>query len=309
MEFIHKSIMLDECVDWVVTNPDGIYIDGTMGGAGHTHALADKLSEKGTIIGIDQDDDAIETGRKRLADCKCHVEVVKSNFENFDKVLDQLKIEKIDGMFLDLGVSSYQLDTAERGFSYMHDGPLDMRMDKTNSFDAKKVVNTYTKEELTEIIYKYGEERWSKRIAEFIVEERKNAPIETTSELVTIIKKAVPKGARQDGPHPAKRTFQAIRIEVNNELGVLEEVLDKIVSRLNSKGRVGIITFHSLEDRIVKQKLVQDAKGCICPPRMPMCVCGRKPTVKKPINKKPSKEEIETNPRARSARLRGAEKL
>jgi 16S rRNA (cytosine1402-N4)-methyltransferase len=309
MEFVHKSILLEECVNWIVTNPDGIYVDGTMGGAGHTHAIADKLSEKGTIIGIDQDDDAIKTGLARLSDCKCHVEVVKSNFENFDQVLDKLNIEKIDGMLLDLGVSSYQLDNAQRGFSYMQDGPLDMRMDKSSSFDAKKVVNTYSQEKLSEIIYKYGEERWSKRIAEFIVEERKNAPIETTSELVTIIKKAIPKGARQGGPHPAKRTFQAIRIEVNNELGVLEEVLDKVVTRLNSKGRVGIITFHSLEDRIVKQKLAQDAKGCICPPHIPICVCGKKPTIKKPINKKPSKEEIELNPRARSARLRGAEKL
>lgn len=309
MEFVHKSILLEECVNWIVTNPDGIYVDGTMGGAGHTHAIADKLSEKGTIIGIDQDDDAIKTGLARLSDCKCHVEVVKSNFENFDQVLDKLNIEKIDGMLLDLGVSSYQLDNAQRGFSYMQDGPLDMRMDKSSSFDAKKVVNTYSQEKLSEIIYKYGEERWSKRIAEFIVEERKNAPIETTGELVTIIKKAIPKGARQGGPHPAKRTFQAIRIEVNNELGVLEEVLDKVVTRLNSKGRVGIITFHSLEDRIVKQKLAQDAKGCICPPHIPICVCGKNPTIKKPINKKPSKEEIELNPRARSARLRGAEKL
>lgn len=236
----------------------------------------------------------------------CKIKIAKSNFKNFDDVLDGLDIDKIDGIFFDLGVSSYQLDTPERGFSYMHDGPLDMRMDKESKKDAYYIVNRYKEEELADIIYRYGEERWSKRIAQFIVKERSEKPIKTTFELVNVIKKAIPKGARQDGPHPAKRTFQAIRIEVNDELNILENVVTQAVERLKSGGRIGVITFHSLEDRIVKQTLAQLAKGCICPPQLPVCVCGRKPLVKKVGNIVPSDAEIEANPRSRSARLRYA---
>ena len=218
-------------------------------------------------------------------------------------------IDKIDGIFFDLGVSSYQLDTPERGFSYMHDGPLDMRMNKEARLDAEYVVNNYKEEELADIIHRYGEERWSKRIAQFIVAARKEHPITTTFELVDIIKKAIPKGARLDGPHPAKRTFQAIRIEVNNELGILEETMETAVNRLKSGGRIGVITFHSLEDRIIKQTFARLAKGCTCPPQLPVCVCGKKPLLKKTGNIVPSKQEVEENPRSRSARLRYAIKI
>ena len=280
-----------------------------MGGAGHTKAFAKELTSTGTIIGIDQDDAAITAATERLTDLKCNVRIAKSNFKDFDGVLDSLGIEKIDGIFFDLGVSSYQLDTPERGFSYMHEGPLDMRMNRESKLDACYVVNQYSEEQLADIIHRYGEERWSKRIAQFIVNERKIKPIVTTGELVTVIKKAIPKGARQDGPHPAKRTFQAIRIEVNNELNILEEVVRKAVERLKSGGRIGVITFHSLEDRIVKQTLAELAKGCTCPPQLPICVCGKKPQVKKPISIKPTEQEIDENPRSRSARLRGAIKI
>lgn len=268
-----------------------------------------ELTSTGTIIGIDQDDAAITAATERLTDLKCNVRIAKSNFKDFDEVLDSLGIEKIDGIFFDLGVSSYQLDTPERGFSYMHEGPLDMRMNRESKLDACYVVNQYSEEQLADIIHRYGEERWSKRIAQFIVNERKIKPIVTTGELVTVIKKAIPKGARQDGPHPAKRTFQAIRIEVNNELNILEEVVRKAVERLKSGGRIGVITFHSLEDRIVKQTLAELAKGCTCPPQLPICVCGKKPQVKKPISIKPTEQEIDENPRSRSARLRGAIKI
>ena len=292
-----------------MVNHDGIYVDCTMGGAGHTKAFAKELTSTGTIIGIDQDDAAITAATERLTDLKCNVRIAKSNFKDFDEVLDSLGIEKIDGIFFDLGVSSYQLDTPERGFSYMHEGPLDMRMNRESKLDAYYVVNQYSEEQLADIIHRYGEERWSKRIAQFIVNERKIKPIVTTGELVTVIKKAIPKGARQDGPHPAKRTFQAIRIEVNNELNILEEVVRKAVERLKSGGRIGVITFHSLEDRIVKQTLAELAKGCKCPPQLPICVCGKKPQVKKPISIKPTEQEIDENPRSRSARLRGAIKI
>ena len=280
-----------------------------MGGAGHTKAFAKELTSAGTIVGIDQDDAAITAATERLTDLKCNVRIAKSNFKDFDEVLDSLGIDTIDGIFFDLGVSSYQLDTPERGFSYMHEGPLDMRMNRESKLDACYVVNQYSEEQLADIIHRYGEERWSKRIAQFIVNERKIKPIVTTGELVTVIKKAIPKGARQDGPHPAKRTFQAIRIEVNNELNILEEVVRKAVERLKSGGRIGVITFHSLEDRIVKQTLAELAKGCTCPPQLPICVCGKKPQVKKPISIKPTEQEIDENPRSRSARLRGAIKI
>lgn len=309
MEFVHRSVLLNESIEWLIDNHDGIYVDCTMGGAGHTKAFAKELTSAGTIIGIDQDDAAITAATERLTDLKCNVRIAKSNFKDFDEVLDSLGIDKIDGIFFDLGVSSYQLDTPERGFSYMHEGPLDMRMNRESKLDACYVVNQYSEEQLADIIHRYGEERWSKRIAQFIVNERKIKPIVTTGELVTVIKKAIPKGARQDGPHPAKRTFQAIRIEVNNELNILEEVVRKAVERLKSGGRIGVITFHSLEDRIVKQTLAELAKGCTCPPQLPICVCGKKPQVKKPISIKPTEQEIDENPRSRSARLRGAIKI
>ncbi len=310
MEFKHTSILLHESVDFLITDKNGIYVDCTMGGAGHSSAFAAQLEAGGMLIGIDQDDDAIAAGSERLLNkFACKPVVAKSNFENFAQVLDSMGIEQIDGIFFDLGVSSYQLDTPERGFSYMHDGPLDMRMNKEAKLDAEYIVNHYKEEELADIIHRYGEERWSKRIAQFIVNERKQQPITTTFQLVDIIKKAIPKGARLDGPHPAKRTFQAIRIEVNNELGILADTMEAAVSRLKSGGRIGVITFHSLEDRIIKQTFAKLAKGCTCPPQLPVCVCGKKPLLKKTGNIVPSKQEVEENPRSRSARLRYAIKI
>lgn len=310
MEFKHTSILLHESVDFLITDKNGIYVDCTMGGAGHSSAFAAQLEAGGMLIGIDQDDDAIAAGSERLLNkFACKTVVAKSNFESFAQVLDSMGIEQIDGIFFDLGVSSYQLDTPERGFSYMHDGPLDMRMNKEAKLDAEYIVNHYKEEELADIIHRYGEERWSKRIAQFIVNERKQQPIKTTFQLVDIIKKAIPKGARLDGPHPAKRTFQAIRIEVNNELGILADTMEAAVSRLKSGGRIGVITFHSLEDRIIKQTFAKLAKGCTCPPQLPVCVCGKKPLLKKTGNIVPSKQEVEENPRSRSARLRYAIKI
>ncbi len=310
MEFKHTSILLQESVDFLITDKNGIYVDCTMGGAGHSSAFAAKLEAEGLLIGIDQDDDAIAAGSERLLDkFVCRTAVAKSNFENFSQVLDNMEIEQIDGIFFDLGVSSYQLDTPERGFSYMHDGPLDMRMNKNAELDASYIINYYKEDDLADIIYRYGEERWAKRIAQFIVAERKNKPLKTTFELVDVIKKAIPKGARLDGPHPAKRTFQAIRIEVNNELGILERTMETAVQRLKSGGRIGVITFHSLEDRIIKQTFARLSKGCICPPQLPVCICGKKPVLKKSGSIIPSKAEVEANPRSRSARLRYAIKI
>lgn len=310
MEFKHTSILLAESVEFLITDKNGIYVDCTMGGAGHTSAFAAQLEAGGLMLGIDQDDDAIAAGSARLLNkFACKTAVAKSNFENLSQVLDSMGIDKIDGIFFDLGVSSYQLDTPERGFSYMHDGPLDMRMNKEASLDAEYIVNHYKEEELADIIHRYGEERWSKRIAQFIVAARKEKPLTTTFELVDVIKKAIPKGARLDGPHPAKRTFQAIRIEVNNELGILADTMEKAVDRLKSGGRIGVITFHSLEDRIIKQTFAKLAKGCTCPPQLPVCVCGKKPQLRKTGNIVPSKAEVEENPRSRSARLRYAIKI
>lgn len=308
MEFVHKSVLLDECIDWLLTDRDGIYVDCTMGGAGHSSAIAAQLSEKGMLIGIDQDDDAIAAATARLADFSCQVKIVKSNFKDLKKVMEELGIDAVTGILFDLGVSSYQLDTPERGFSYMHDGPLDMRMNQDGVVTAETIVNSYSQADLADVIWRYGDERWAKRIAEFIVEERQKKHLTTTGELVEIIKKAIPKGARRDGPHPAKRTFQALRIEVNNELGILQQVTEDAVDLLKPGGRVGIITFQSLEDRIIKKTLAQLAKGCTCPPNLP-CICGKKPLVKKPGNLVPGKKEVAENPRARSARLRYAEKL
>ena len=308
MEFAHVSVLLKECIDWLVTDPDGIYVDCTLGGAGHSSEIVAHLSDQGRLIGIDQDDDALAAAKERLKNAQCKVDIVRSNFKELKEVLHRLGIEKVTGILFDLGVSSYQLDTPERGFSYMHEGPLDMRMNQEGELTADTIVNTYSETELAGLIWRYGEERWAKRIAQFIVAERQKKPLHTTGELVEVIKKAIPKGARKDGPHPAKRTFQALRIEVNDELNILDRVVEDAVNALRPGGRIGIITFQSLEDRIVKQKLAQLARGCICPPHMP-CVCGRKPLIGKPGNLVPGNEEVEINPRARSARLRFAEKL
>ena len=307
-EFHHVSVLLEECIEGLNIKSDGIYVDGTLGGAGHSSRIAAELTT-GRHIGIDRDPIALKAAGERLKPYGDRVTLVHSNFCEIKSVLDNLDIEGVDGILLDLGVSSPQLDDGERGFSYMHDGPLDMRMNKDAKLDAEYIVNNYKEDELAELIYKYGEERWSKRIAQFIVNERKNAPITTTYQLVDIIKKAIPKGARIDGPHPAKRTFQAIRIEVNNELGILENTMITAVERLKSGGRIGVITFHSLEDRIIKQTFAKLAKGCTCPPQLPVCVCGKKPLLKKVGNITPSKEEVEENPRSRSARLRYAIKI
>lgn len=305
MEFHHISVLLNECIDNLNITPDGIYVDGTMGGGGHSLEIAKRLTT-GRLICIDQDPNAHEAAGKRLAEYKDRITFVRDNFGNIANILDSLGIEKIDGMLLDIGVSSHQLDEAERGFSYQQDAPLDMRMNPDRPFSAYDVVNGYDEDELDRVIFTYGEERWARRIAQFIVKERENKPIETTGELVDIIKKAVPKGARKDGPHPAKRTFQAIRIEVNGELEVLQRAIDDVAASLAVGGRLCIITFHSLEDRIVKEAFRKQENPCICPPQFPVCVCGKKPLgrviTRKPIL--PSKEELEENPRSRSAKLR-----
>ena len=311
MNFHHISVMPQETVSGLVTNRDGIYVDCTLGGAGHSHLIADMLSEKGRLIGIDQDESAIAAATERLQDCDCQVSIVQNNFRNLEQVLQEQSAQQVDGVLFDLGVSSHQLDTAERGFSYMQDAPLDMRMDQQARLSAYDVVNNYDEAELNRIFKEYGEERWSKRIAQFIVEARKNAPVETTGELVDIIKKAVPAAVRNaKGGHPAKRIFQAIRIEVNDELGILENAFRTAVAHLKPGGRIAIITFHSLEDRIAKNVLREMAKGCICPPELPICTCGHKPEIKLLVKgTTASKEELEHNSRSKSAKLRIAEKL
>lgn len=309
MEFHHISVLLNEAVDGLNIKPDGIYVDGTMGGGGHSSEILKNLSG-GKLIGFDCDMTAINVCRERLGGFGKRVEFVNRNFFDIKDVLNELGIKSIDGAVLDLGVSSYQLDTASRGFSYQHDAPLDMRMNEADPVSARDIVNTYSEEQLADIIWRYGEERWAKRIAQFIVKEREKQPIATTGELVDIIKMAVPKGARQDGPHPAKRTFQAIRIEVNSELAGLEQAVRDFIDVLAPKGRLSIITFHSLEDRIVKNVFAEMARGCTCPPEIPVCICGKK-SAGKVITKKAivaSDEELELNPRARSAHLRIFEK-
>lgn len=311
MEFHHVSVLLEECIKGLAIKEDGVYVDGTLGGAGHSKEICSYLSEEGHLVGIDQDINAIKASGEKLAHEKCQVTLIESNFSDVKKELEDRDINQIDGMLLDLGVSSHQLDEPERGFSYMNDAPLDMRMDQNNELTAYDVVNGYSEKDLDGIIRKYGEENWSKRIAKFICESRAEKPIETTHELVEVIKKAVPKGARRDGPHPGKRTFQAIRIEVNNELGIIEDTIIDAVSLLKPGGRLCIITFHSLEDRIVKQTYKQLENPCTCPREFPVCVCKKKREIKlitrKPIL--PRKEEIEINPRSRSAKLRILEKI
>ena len=308
--FSHRSVLLDECIEALNIKEDGIYIDGTAGGGGHSFEIAKRLTT-GLLIAVDQDADAIEAAGKRLAPYGDRVKIVRDNFCNLASVCASLGIDKIDGLLLDLGVSSYQLDTAERGFSYMADAPLDMRMDKRAALDAYRVVNEYSEAELKRIIWEYGEERFSGRIAARIVKERTNKPITTTGELVQLIKSAMPAGVREGGSHPAKRTFQAIRIEVNKELNVIAPAIDSAVNLLDEGGRIAIITFHSLEDRIVKETFAEAASGCTCPRDFPVCVCGKKPRLRL-VNRKPilpSAEELAENHRSHSAKLRVAEKV
>lgn len=305
----HVSVLLNETVQQLIGDPSGTYVDCTLGGGGHSAAIADKLSSDGRLIAIDQDPDAIQAGKQALANCKCRLDIVNSNFSKLAQVLDDLGIDNVDGIMFDLGVSSYQLDTPDRGFSYMQDGPLDMRMDPNNEITAYEVVNKYSEQELAKLIFQYGEERWAKRIAAFIVRRRKINPLSTTSELVNIIKDAIPAAARRSGPHPAKRTFQAIRIEVNQELNILADTIVSAVKKLKNNGKLCVITFHSLEDRIVKKTLHELATGCICPPSLPICVCNHQPLVKivRPIE--PTQQEVDRNSRARSAKLRVAIKM
>ena len=310
INFSHRSVLLDECIEALAIKENGIYVDGTAGGGGHSYEIAKRL-RGGMLIAIDQDAAAIEAASARLAPFGDRVKVVRDNFSNLASVCESLGIAKIDGLLLDLGVSSYQLDTAERGFSYMADAPLDMRMDKRAALDACRVVNEYSEAELKRIFWEYGEERFSGRIAARIVAQRNQQPILTTGELVQIIKSAIPAGMREGGSHPAKRTFQAIRIEVNKELNVIAPAIDSAVKLLDEGGRIAIITFHSLEDRIVKQKFAELASGCTCPKDFPVCVCGKRPELRL-VNRKPilpTAEELAENPRSHSAKLRVAEKL
>jgi len=309
LEFKHKPVLLDECIKGLSIKPDGIYVDGTLGGAGHSKEILKKLSENGLLIGIDRDEDALKAAKENLKEFQ-NVKFVKDNHDNIKSILEDLGIEKVDGILLDLGVSSYQLDERNRGFSYLGENELDMRMDKSQSLTAKQVVNEYSEEELANIIYEYGEERFSRQIAKNICECRKNQEIKTTKQLVEIIEKSIPKSKQNDG-HPAKRTFQAIRIEVNDEIKPLYNTTRDCIDCLNEQGRVCIITFHSLEDRAVKNAML-DAKGkCTCPGDLPYCVCGAK-SLGKVINKKPivaNEKEQEENSRSKSAKLRIFEKI
>lgn len=305
MEFNHRSVLLNECIENLNIKPDGIYVDGTAGGGGHSFEIASRMNDKGLLICIDKDTEALKASKQRLSILDKNIIFVHANFFEIKKVLSDNAINSVDGILLDLGVSSYQLDNAGRGFSYQADAILDMRMDATQGITAKEVVNTYEQQRLTQVIYDYGEERWAKRIAEFICKHRIEKEIETTGELVEIIKAAIPAGARRDGPHPAKRTFQAIRIEVNNELGILKPALQDGVKALNVGGKFCVITFHSLEDRIIKQTFALLEGKCICPPGLPVCGCGNVAfgrALRKGIE--PTAKEIESNPRARSAKLR-----
>lgn len=310
MEFKHISVLFEESIDALMIKSNGVYVDGTLGGGGHSHGILSRNPDC-RLIGIDRDKEAIAAAQKRLEEFKDRVTTVNRNFNEIVDILSELKIDKIDGAVLDLGVSSYQLDNAQRGFSYMHDAPLDMRMNADSGKTAYDVVNSYSCEELTRIFYEYGEEKWSKRVAEFICDRRSQKPLETTYELVDVIKAAIPKKARMEGGHPAKRIFQAVRIEVNDELGMLGQAVKDFVSCLDKGGRLAIITFHSLEDRIVKRTFQELAKGCICPKEFPVCMCGKEPEIKiisrKPVL--PSSKELEINSRSKSAKLRIAEKL
>ena len=309
-EFHHISVLLNECLDGLNIKPDGIYVDGTLGGAGHSSQIAKRLTT-GRLIGIDRDPVALKAAGVRLAEFGDKVTLVHSNFCRIAEVLDELNIEAVDGILLDLGVSSPQLDDGHRGFSYMSDAPLDMRMNNGDTLTAETVVNTWSYEQLRRILFDYGEERYAPQIAAAICRRREEKPICTTLELVDVIRSAMPAAALREKQHPAKRSFQAIRIAVNDELGAVRQVMDAAIPRLKKGGRLAIITFHSLEDRIVKNGMVEAAKGCTCPPSFPVCVCGKTPEVKL-INRKPitaSDEELNENPRSRSAKLRVCEKL
>lgn len=306
MDFKHVSVLLNETIEGLNIKPDGIYVDGTLGGGGHAYEVLKRLSPKGRLIGIDQDGEALRAADQRLKEFGEQVTLVRDNYCEIDRVLESLGIEKVDGILLDIGVSSYQLDNLERGFSYKSDAPLDMRMDTRQSLTAADVVNTYSENELFTIIKDYGEERFARNIAQKIVQSREDKPLETTQELSEIIQSAIPMKAKAKGGHPAKKTFQAIRIEVNRELAVLKESIDKMIERLNPGGRICIITFHSLEDRIVKTKFRENENPCTCPPDFPVCVCGKKSKgrviTRKPIV--PSEDEIAVNKRAKSSKLR-----
>ncbi len=306
MEFKHKSVLLNETIDGLNIKPDGIYVDGTLGGGGHAYEVCRRLGEKGSIVGIDQDAAAIEAASARLKDFGEKVTIVRSNYCDMKSKLHELGIDKVDGIVLDLGVSSYQLDTAERGFSYREDAPLDMRMDTRQKMTARDIVNDYTEADLYRVIRDYGEDKFAKNIAKHIVQARAGKPVETTAELSEIIRASIPMKFQKKSGHPAKRTFQAIRIELNRELDVLRDSLDDMIDLLNPGGRLCIITFHSLEDRIVKSAFRKNENPCTCPPDFPVCVCGKKSKgsiiTKKPIL--PSEEELEYNSRSKSAKLR-----
>ena len=309
-DFHHISVLLEECLEGLNIKPEGIYVDGTLGGAGHSSHIVQRLTT-GRLIGIDRDPVALEASGKRLEPYKDRVTLVHSNFCEMKQVLEDLKISGVDGILLDLGVSSPQLDDGERGFSYMTDAPLDMRMNSQDKLSAYEVVNTWSQEELKRILFDYGEERYAPRIVSAICRRREEKPIETTLELVDVIRSAMPPQALREKQHPAKRSFQAIRIAVNDELGSVEKAMRDAIPLLNPGGRLAVITFHSLEDRIVKNAMAEAAKGCTCPPNFPVCVCGKKPAVKL-ISRKPivaTEEELEMNPRSRSAKLRVCEKL
>ena len=310
-EFSHKSVLLDETIEKLNIKPDGIYVDGTLGGGGHSYEIASKLSVKGRLIGIDQDADAIVAATERLKPFADRVTIVRNNYTNIDEVLKELGISKVDGIILDLGVSSYQIDTAERGFTYRVDAPLDMRMDQRQDQTAKDIINKYSEFELYRVIRDYGEDKFAKNIAKHIAAARLNKEIETTFELTEIIKAAIPMKIRAVGGHPAKKTFQAIRIELNKELEVLTDSVDRMIDLLNDEGRICIITFHSLEDRIVKIRFRNNENRCTCPPNFPMCVCGKKTKgtviTRKPII--PSDEELAENARSKSAKLRVFQKI
>lgn len=311
MNFNHKSVLLDETIENLNIKPDGIYVDGTLGGGGHAYEICSRLSDKGRFIGIDQDEAAIMAATDRLKDFSDKITIIRNNYCNMKEELNKLGIEKVDGIILDLGVSSYQLDTADRGFSYMADAPLDMRMDQRNELTAKDIVNEYSEKELFYIIKDYGEDKFAKNIAKHIVQARSQKPIETTYELNEIIKAAIPMKQRIAGGHPSKKTFQAIRIELNRELDVLKNTLDEMIDLLNDNGRICIITFHSLEDRIVKNIFRNNENPCTCPSDFPVCVCGRKSKghviTRKPII--PSQRELEENKRAKSSKLRVFERI
>ena len=309
-EFYHVSVLLEECLDGLNIRPDGIYVDGTLGGAGHSSQIAKRLTT-GRLIGIDRDPVALKAAGERLAEFSDRVTLVHSNFCEIAQVLDDLGIAGVDGILLDLGVSSPQLDDGSRGFSYMADAPLDMRMNGGDALTAHEVVNVWPEEELRRILYEYGEERYAPQIAGAICRRRAVSPIETTLELVDVIRSAMPAQALREKQHPAKRSFQAIRIAVNDELGAVRQVMEAAIPKLNPGGRLAVISFHSREDRIVKTAMAAASKGCTCPPSFPVCICGKKPKVKL-VNKKPivsGDEELERNPRARSAKLRVCEKL